>query len=266
MAARAGWSTSRCRDCRCAAPAGRYWSGDLAVCGFDNGRVLAVHRSNGTTAWEAAVGQSHGSTELARLIDVDAPVVADGDDLFAVAYQGRVARMDRATPGRSSGRATCRATAGLPSMPQAVYVSTADGDVVRLDRQNGAEQWRQKALEQPPAVGPGDLWRPRRGRRFAGVRALARSCQWRFTRARAHGQEAHQCRTARQPMGCCWYSATAASSALSARLQRRSLAPPCTSTANQGRAARASLRYRACCRSSRSSAGRMSASPRCSMR
>ena len=71
--------------------------GDLAIAGFDNGRVAAVTVGNGTTAWDTAVGQSHGSTELQRLIDVDAPVVADGDDLFAVAYQGRVARLARET-------------------------------------------------------------------------------------------------------------------------------------------------------------------------
>jgi outer membrane protein assembly factor BamB len=48
------------------------------ISGFDNGRVLAINRHNGTTVWDAAVGQSHGSTELARLIDVDAPVVGRG--------------------------------------------------------------------------------------------------------------------------------------------------------------------------------------------
>src|SRR6185437_15248797 len=73
--------------------------GDLAICGFDDGHVLAVERSNGMLAWNAAVGQPHGTSELQRLIDLDAPVVPAGDDLFAVAYQGRVARLDL-----SSGR------------------------------------------------------------------------------------------------------------------------------------------------------------------
>jgi outer membrane protein assembly factor BamB len=122
------------------------FAGDLAVCGFDNGRVLAVLRRNGATAWDVAVGQARGSTELARLIDVDAPVVADGDDLFAIAYQGRVARIDRDT-GRVIWTHDISSYRGFAVDAQALYVATAEGDVVRLDRQNGAELWRQKALE-----------------------------------------------------------------------------------------------------------------------
>jgi outer membrane protein assembly factor BamB len=119
--------------------------GDLAVAGFDNGRVTAVTRANGTTAWDAAVGQSHGSTELQRLIDVDAPVVADGDDLFAVAFQGRVTRLARES-GQVIWARDVSSYRGLAVDTNAVYISAADGDLVRVDRKNGTEQWTQKAL------------------------------------------------------------------------------------------------------------------------
>jgi len=121
-------------------------AGDLAICGFDNGRVVAVSASNGSNAWEAGVGQAHGSTELQRLIDVDAQVIADGDDLFAVAYQGRVARLTRDN-GQIVWARDLSSFRGLTVDANAVYVSTADGDLVRLDRRTGAEQWRQKSLE-----------------------------------------------------------------------------------------------------------------------
>jgi len=127
--------------------------GDLAIAGFDNGRVAAVTRGNGTTAWDTAVGQSHGSTELARLIDVDAPVVADGDDLFAVAFQGRVTRLARET-GQVIWARDLSSYRGLAVDDNAVYVSTADGDLVRLDRKNGTEQWTQKALVRRQLTAP----------------------------------------------------------------------------------------------------------------
>ena len=114
---------------------------------------LAVASGNGATAWDAAVGQSHGSTELQRLIDVDAPVVADGDDLFAVAYQGRVARLARDS-GQIVWARDCRATAAWRSTTTRVYISTADGDVVRVDRKNGTEQWTQKALARRQLTAP----------------------------------------------------------------------------------------------------------------
>jgi outer membrane protein assembly factor BamB len=127
--------------------------GDVAVCGFDNGRVVAVAVGNGSTAWETAVGQSHGSTELQRLIDVDASVVADGDDLFAVAYQGRVARLAREN-GQIVWARDLSSFRGLAVDANAVYVSTAEGDVVRLDRRTGTEQWRQKSLERRQLSAP----------------------------------------------------------------------------------------------------------------
>ena len=120
-------------------------AGDLAIAGFDNGRVAAFTIGNGSTAWDTAVGQAHGSTELQRLIDVDAAVVADGDDVFAVAYQGRVARLARES-GQVIWARDLSSYRGLAADDNAVYVSSADGDVVRVDRKNGTEQWTQKAL------------------------------------------------------------------------------------------------------------------------
>ncbi|HWW20369.1 MAG TPA: outer membrane protein assembly factor BamB [Steroidobacteraceae bacterium] len=128
-------------------------SGDLAITGFDNGRVVAVNRRNGSTVWDAAVGQSHGSTELARLIDVDSPVVVEGEDLFTVAFQGRVVHISRDT-GQVLWTHDVSSYRGLAIDADSVYVSTADGDIVRLDRKNGTEQWRQKAMERRQLTAP----------------------------------------------------------------------------------------------------------------
>ncbi|HTT05326.1 MAG TPA: outer membrane protein assembly factor BamB [Steroidobacteraceae bacterium] len=119
--------------------------GDLAICGFDDGHVLAVDRSNGMVAWSAAVGQPHGTSELQRLIDLDAPVVPAGDDLFAVAYQGRVARLDR-NSGRIAWTHDFSSYRGLALDASALYVAGADGTLIRLSRQNGAVQWQQRIL------------------------------------------------------------------------------------------------------------------------
>jgi outer membrane protein assembly factor BamB len=120
-------------------------AGELAICGFDNGRLVAVSLATGNTAWDVAVGQSHGSSELQRLIDIDAPPAIDGDDVFAVAFQGRALRLSRDT-GREIWAHDISSYRGLAADPLGVYVSTAEGELVRLDRASGAERWRQKAL------------------------------------------------------------------------------------------------------------------------
>lgn len=119
--------------------------GDLAICGLDDGHLLAVERNDGRVAWSAAVGQPHGTSELQRLIDLDAPVVPAGEDLFAVAYQGRVARVDR-NSGRISWTHDFSSYRGLALDDTALYVSGADGTLIRLSRQSGAVQWQQRIL------------------------------------------------------------------------------------------------------------------------
>jgi outer membrane protein assembly factor BamB len=119
--------------------------GDLAIGGFDDGHVVAVERRSGAVAWSAAVGQPRGSSELQRLIDVDAPLVLAGDDLFAVAYQGRVARLDR-NSGRIGWTHDLSSSRGLALDDASLYVAAADGTLVKLSRATGAVQWQQRVL------------------------------------------------------------------------------------------------------------------------
>jgi outer membrane protein assembly factor BamB len=119
--------------------------GDLAICGFDNGHVLAVDRSDGMTAWDATVGQPHGTSELQRLIDVDAPVVSVGNDLYAVAYQGRVARLV-SDSGRILWTHDLSSYRGLTVDGDAVYVADADGNLLRLNGQTGSVVWQSHQL------------------------------------------------------------------------------------------------------------------------
>jgi len=64
---------------------------EVAVSGFDNGKVMAVSLATGDTVWDTALATPHGRTELDRLVDVDSAVSVVGDNVFATGYQGRTA-------------------------------------------------------------------------------------------------------------------------------------------------------------------------------
>lgn len=120
-------------------------SGDYVIAGFDNGRMMAVTLVGGTTAWDVAVSQARGSSELQRLIDIDGPPVADLDELYVVGFQGHVARLSRDS-GREIWSHEISSFRGLALDAVGVLISTAEGEVVKLDRAGGAERWRQKGL------------------------------------------------------------------------------------------------------------------------
>jgi outer membrane protein assembly factor BamB len=120
-------------------------SGDLVLCGFDNGKVVAVSAADGSLQWEATVTPPHGRTELERLDDIDSPVRVSGRDVYAVGFQGKVAMLaiDTGQVWWSHENSSYR---GLTLDEDALYVADADGVVAALKARTGAEVWQQKAL------------------------------------------------------------------------------------------------------------------------
>jgi len=119
--------------------------GDLTLCGFDNGKVIAVNMNDGSLQWEATVAPPHGRTELERLVDVDSTPWVSGQDVFTVGFQGRVAMLALDT-GQVWWSHEASSYRGIGIDDDALYIASADGEVVALRRRTGAEIWRQKAL------------------------------------------------------------------------------------------------------------------------
>jgi outer membrane protein assembly factor BamB len=120
-------------------------TGDVVLCGFDNGKVAAVNANDGSIQWETTIAPAHGKTELERLDDVDAAVRVSGSDVYAVGFQGRVSMLalDTGQTWWSHDASSFRAL-GLDE--GSLYIASADGEVVALRRRTGTELWRQKAL------------------------------------------------------------------------------------------------------------------------
>ena len=120
-------------------------AGDLVLCGFDNGKVLAANMNDGSVQWEATITPPHGRTELERLADIDSAVRVSGQDVYTVGFQGRVAMLALET-GQMWWSREASSYRGLTLDDDALYMATADGELVALKARTGAEIWRQKAL------------------------------------------------------------------------------------------------------------------------
>lgn len=119
--------------------------GDIVVCGFDNGHVLAVHLDDGELIWEATVGASRGRNVLQRLADVDTTVRIVGNDIYVASYQGRAAMLalesgqDWWSRDLSSFRDIAVDAANL-------YLTDENSEIVAMTRRDGAQLWRQADL------------------------------------------------------------------------------------------------------------------------
>ncbi len=119
---------------------------DMALAGFDNGRVLAVNLADGQTVWDAPVSPAHGRTELERLNDIDAAVKVVGDDVFVVGFQGRAAML-ALDSGQIWWARDVSSYRGVDVDDSNVYVSTSKGELVAMSRRSGAEVWRDESLK-----------------------------------------------------------------------------------------------------------------------
>jgi outer membrane protein assembly factor BamB len=119
--------------------------GDLIICGFDNGKVLAVNAGDGSQVWLATVSQPHGRTEIERLSDVDGPLEVVNKDIYTVGYHGNVTML-ALDSGQTWWSHKASSYRGLAMGKDAAYMSTADGEIVALNRANGSVIWRQNAL------------------------------------------------------------------------------------------------------------------------
>lgn len=115
--------------------------------GFPGGKLVALSLLNGAPVWEGAVALPKGATELDRVADVVASPVADGRQLCAVAFQGRVACFDMGQGGAMLWSRDLSSTVDLAVDGRYVFVVDDKGIVYALDRQSGSSLWKQDKLK-----------------------------------------------------------------------------------------------------------------------
>jgi outer membrane protein assembly factor BamB len=119
---------------------------EVAISGFDNGKVMAVSLNNGDTVWDTALATPHGRTELDRLIDIDSTVRVVGDNVFAAGFQGRTAML-ALDSGQLWWGHDMSSYRGLAVDDDNIYVTQSDGIVVALRQRDGSELWRNQKLK-----------------------------------------------------------------------------------------------------------------------
>jgi len=125
--------------------AGIVVDGGAVYAGFAGGKMVAVRADNGKLLWEATVAQPRGVTEIERIADITSLPVIDGPVVYAVAYQGRIAAVDRKN-GKVVWNRDISSYAGLSIEDGRLYVAHTLGAIYSLDYATSKTFWRQPAL------------------------------------------------------------------------------------------------------------------------
>ncbi|MEJ2398715.1 MAG: outer membrane protein assembly factor BamB, partial [Gammaproteobacteria bacterium] len=121
-------------------------SGDIIISGFDNGRLLAINLQTGKILWSTVISIPRGRTDLERMVDIDAnPIVVNGDVVYAVSYQGRLAAVQLGS-GRILWTRDIDSYNGMAVDDYRIYLVDDQSRIWALDRQNGATLWKTNLL------------------------------------------------------------------------------------------------------------------------
>ena len=116
--------------------------GGVAMAGFPGGKLVAVNPNNGGALFELTVASPKGATELERVADVSGPPVLKGQEICAVAYQGRIACFDGSN-GNSLWSRDFSSAVGMDRDNRQAYVTDDKDAVHALDGSTGASVWKQ---------------------------------------------------------------------------------------------------------------------------
>jgi outer membrane protein assembly factor BamB len=128
-------------------------SGPLVVSGFNNGRVAAYEIADGDPAWEVAIANPTGRSELERLVDVSSGLSIVGNDVYVVGYHGRAVGIDLET-GVVLWQQEMSSYSGLGADINNVYITSDFDAVIALERNSGTQLWRQEALRLRDVTAP----------------------------------------------------------------------------------------------------------------
>jgi outer membrane protein assembly factor BamB len=118
---------------------------DSIMCTFANGKIAVLETATGSMRWEARVGVPDGTTELERLVDVDANPLVHNDVLYAVGYQGRLVAVSPEN-GALSWFKAASSHVNMAANAENIFVSGAKGTVTAFAINGEGVRWEQTAL------------------------------------------------------------------------------------------------------------------------
>ncbi len=116
-----------------------------AYVALPGGKLVALALSNGGPIWEATVGDSRGTTELERMVDVSGLPAVLRDDVCAVSYQGSLACFDKKN-GTQHWIKKLSSYVGIALDERFVFAADALGVANAYTRETGQSVWRNQKL------------------------------------------------------------------------------------------------------------------------
>lgn len=126
---------------------------DLVIAGFDNGKLVAFNRENGSTAWEHTVSSPQGRSEIERLVDLDGQFILRDNIIYISSYQGNLIALT-VDNGQVLWSRKFSSFKAMDIDEEAIYLTDDNSHIWSIDRRTGSAFWKQDILQHRKLTAP----------------------------------------------------------------------------------------------------------------
>ncbi len=125
----------------------------MILVGYSDGKMDALDPQSGRVLWQKSIAYANGSSDVERLVDIDADPIVDGDKVYLATYQGYVGVMSL-TNGDFLWTKAASVYKNMVMDQENLYYVDSNDTVWALSKQTGQVKWQQTALQSRALTAP----------------------------------------------------------------------------------------------------------------
>lgn len=120
--------------------------GNLVLVGFSDGKLDAFDIESGQIMWQRSIAFASGSSDVERLVDIDADPIVEGGVAYLASYQGYVGALSL-QDGQFTWRKRASVYKNMAMDANTLYLTDGDDVMWAFYRTTGQVKWKQEALK-----------------------------------------------------------------------------------------------------------------------
>ncbi|MDI1351542.1 MAG: outer membrane protein assembly factor BamB [bacterium] len=119
---------------------------NLVLIGFSDGKLGAIELQSGRIVWERSISYATGTSDVERLVDIDADPIVNNNIVYLASYQGYIGALSL-SDGQFLWRKPGSVYKNMLLNANTLYLTDSNDTIWSIDGRTGHVNWKQKSLK-----------------------------------------------------------------------------------------------------------------------
>lgn len=120
--------------------------GNMLLVGYSDGKMDAVDLQTGQVLWQRSIAYATGSSDIERLVDIDADPIVEGDTALLATYQGYVGALALSS-GQFIWRKPASTFSNIAVKGNTLFMTDSNDIIWSINKHTGQVNWKQTELK-----------------------------------------------------------------------------------------------------------------------